>query len=56
MMKFSIEVKEVLNRVVTVEAESYSEAQEIVEDMYYNSEIILDYSDFSGEVEFIPLL
>lgn len=55
-MKFPIEVKETLRRIVSVEADSYDEALEKVEVMYRNGDIILDDSDFEGEPEISPLL
>lgn len=50
-MKYTVNVKEILSRDVEVEAESAEEAESIVEDMYQNQEIILDYEDFIGEPE-----
>lgn len=56
MMKFSIEVKEVLRKIITIEADSYTEALEKVEDMYQKGDIILDSEDFEGEPEISPLI
>lgn len=41
-MKFDVEVREILSKVVTVEAESKLEAARAVERMYTNEEIVLD--------------
>lgn len=46
MKTFEIEIKETLQRVIEVEAESEEEACKIVSDKYNNEEIILDDSDF----------
>lgn len=56
MMKFSIEVKEVLRKIITIEADSCTEALEKVEDMYQKGDIILDSEDFEGEPEISPLI
>jgi len=47
-MKINIEIREVLSRIVTVDAESKEDAIEQVENMYNNEEIVLDYADFEG--------
>ncbi len=44
-MIYQIEVKEVLNRIVEVEAESRDEALAKVEESYNNEEIVLDSND-----------
>ncbi len=49
-MKIDIEVKEILSRVISVEANTVDDAISKVEDMYNNEEIVLDYADFGGEV------
>ena len=49
-MQIDIEVKEILSRVVTVNADSVDDAINIVVDMYDNEEIVLDYNDFIGKV------
>lgn len=49
-MIFDITVIETLSKTVTVQAENYDEALEIVEDMYDRQEIVLDSSDFKGKV------
>lgn len=50
-MKFEIELKEILSRIVTVEAKTEREAKTKVLEKYRKQEIILDDSDFSGELE-----
>ena len=51
MAKFKVEITETLRRVVEVEAANICEAADIVEDMWKNSEVVLDADDFD-EVEF----
>jgi hypothetical protein len=55
-MKVNIEVKEVLSRVISVDAETVDDAISKVEDMYYKEEIVLDYVDFDGNVEIEELI
>ena len=50
-MKYFVMITETLSRGVTIEAKNEESAQKMVEDMYYNGDIILDDSDFVG-VEF----
>ena len=45
MKKFKVCVEEVLQRLVEVEAATLEEAESKVQQMYDNSEIVLDYSD-----------
>lgn len=49
-MEFDIKITETLSRTVPVNAKSYDEALEKVEDMYDRQEIILDSSDFKGKI------
>jgi len=49
-MKFDILVEETLSRVVEVEADSPHDAEQKVRAMYNREEIVLDESDFDGEV------
>ncbi|QFR50216.1 hypothetical protein FJR48_10935 [Sulfurimonas lithotrophica] len=49
-MKYEINITEVLSKTITVEASSEEEAVNIVSDMYNNEDIVLDYSDFNGDV------
>lgn len=44
-----VEVKEVLSRVVEVEASTDEEAIEIVERMYRDEELVLSADDFQGD-------
>lgn len=48
MKKFEVTVTETLQRTVTVEADSKDDAIQMVEDMYQDSEIILDSEDYAG--------
>ena len=48
MAKYSVQIKEVLQRTVLVEAESLCDAEEKVEAAYDNEEIVLDYKDYVG--------
>lgn len=50
MGKYRVEIQEVLSRIVTVEAESIDKAEDLVLEQYYNQDIVLDESDFDGEV------
>ena len=52
MSKFKVIVTEILSREVEIEAESAIDAEIEVENMHRNSEIVLDYSDFHGDVSF----
>lgn len=51
MKKYKIEVEEVLQKVIEVEAESAEEAIKNVREKYYNDELELDYMDLM-DVEF----
>ena len=46
MKNYEISVKEVLERVITIEANSLEEALDKVQEMYDNEEIVLDSGDF----------
>ena len=48
MKKYSIEVLEVLSRIVSVDASDEEEAIERVRQMYRKCKIILDDSDYKG--------
>lgn len=50
-MKINIEIKEILTRVISVDAKTVDEAISKVEDMYFREEVVLDYTDFDGNVE-----
>ena len=47
MPKFNVQVKEILRRVVEIEAETLEEAINIVDEMWRNQEIVLDADDFA---------
>lgn len=49
-MKFNIAVIEKLERVIEVDANNLEEAIALVEEQYKKEEIILDYSDFDGNI------
>jgi len=49
-MEIDIRVTEVLSRVVSVNSDSIDDAILIIEDMYNNQEIVLDYSDYDGNL------
>ena len=51
--EYEIEIKEELSRVEKIEAETLSEAIDIVMEKYYKSDIVLDAEDYKG-VDFIP--
>lgn len=51
MREYDVTITETLKKTVTVEAESQSEAEQLVSDAWHNSEYILDADDFVG-VEF----
>ena len=46
MMKYRIEVTEVLSRIVETEAENEDDAVEMVRQMYRNCGLVLDASDY----------
>lgn len=50
-MTYQVEVKEILSRIVEVEADDAIDARLLAEEMYRGEEIVLDYSDFDT-VEF----
>ncbi len=45
MKKYNVEIIETLSRVVEQEANSYEDAEDLVEQKYKNDEIELDYND-----------
>ncbi len=49
--KYQIEIEEILQKVVEIEANSLEDAIDIVQNKYSNQNIILDYEDYKG-VEF----
>ena len=54
MKNFEVRIREKLEMTVTVEAENMTQARQIVEESWDNSEYILDASHFKG-VTFEPL-
>lgn len=50
MAKFKVNITETLSRTIEVEAESKSDAKDMVRATYDNEDLVLDYSDFE-EVE-----
>ena len=54
MKEFQVRIREVLEREVSVMADSMAQAKEIAERGYRNCEHVLDASDFKG-VTFSPL-
>lgn len=53
MATFKLELMETLSRIVEVEADTYEEACEMLENDYRHQRIVLDESDFV-EHEIIP--
>lgn len=54
MKEYKIKIKETLEMVVSIEAESISDAKKLAEERWKNSEYVLDYSNFE-DVSFHPL-
>lgn len=48
MAKYAIEIKELLSRTVVVEANTLTDAINIVQEVYDNGDIILGAEDFGG--------
>jgi hypothetical protein len=48
MAKYKYKIVETLERVITVEADSYDEGFSKLEDMHSNAEVVLDAEDFTG--------
>ena len=48
MNKYKFNIEEILNKEVTVEAEDFDEAMKIINKLYRDEEIVLDYDDFVG--------
>ena len=49
MMKYLVNIEEILTRNVIVEAENAEDAESKVEQLYRDEKIVLDYNDFIGE-------
>ena len=48
MNKYKFNIEEILNKEVTVEAENFDQAMKIINKLYRDEEIVLDYDDFVG--------
>lgn len=48
MKKYKFNIEEVLNKEVTVEAESFEKVMKKINNLYKDEEIVLDYEDFIG--------
>lgn len=48
MNKYRFNIEEILNKEVTVEAEDFEQAIKIINKLYRDEEIVLDYDDFVG--------
>ena len=48
MNKYKFNIEEILNKEVIVEAEDFDEAMKIINKLYRDEEIVLDYDDFVG--------
>lgn len=46
MKTYTVYITETLQTAIDVEAESWEDAEEEAERMYYNQEIVLDYNDY----------
>lgn len=51
-MKYAIKVREILTRVVIVEADDYLEAKDKVEDAYYQVDLELNADNSTVDLEF----
>lgn len=49
---FNVNIKEILEKSVPIEAESKEEALRLAEKEYFNGEIVLCADDFNNDVEF----
>ena len=48
MNKYKFNIEEILNKEVIVEAENFDQAMKIINKLYRDEEIVLDYDDFVG--------
>jgi hypothetical protein len=48
MKEYEVRIIETASKIVTVTASSADMAERIVKSMYYDEDIVLDYSDFDG--------
>ena len=53
LVKYKVNVEELLSRIVEVEAENEEEAEIKVREMYMNEDIVLDASDFQSVEYFV---
>lgn len=53
--EFQIEIKEILSRVETIQADTLGEAIDKAMELYDKQQVVLDYSDFKG-VDYIPIM
>jgi len=51
-MKYSIKIEEKLARIINIEAESEDDAIALIEELYFKKKIVLDESDYDGQVMF----
>lgn len=49
---FNVNIKEILEKSVPIEAESEGDALRLAEKEYFNGEIVLCADDFNNDVEF----
>jgi hypothetical protein len=56
LKKYNVTITETLQKLVTVEAESREEAEQIVSDRWRNCEYVLGAEDYTGIVEFVAVL
>jgi len=52
--EFQIEIREILSRVETIQADTLGEAIDKAMELYAKQQVVLDYSDFKG-VDYIPI-
>ena len=48
MNKYRFNIEDILNKEVTVEADDFEQAMKIINKLYRDEEIVLDYDDFVG--------
>ena len=51
-MDYSIKIEEKLSRIVNIKAESEVDAIALIEELYFKEKIVLDESDYDGQVMF----
>jgi len=51
-MEYSIRIEEKLSRIVNINAESEEDAIAFIEELYFKEKIVLDESDYDGQVMF----